>query len=96
MLSVRPHVYAGMWPSPVLADIAVQRLRQHDHPYPVGHRQYPRAGHGFVLPNWPTSLARRHAVLGKTMVYGGSVAANARAAAAAWRATLAFLDAWRP
>jgi dienelactone hydrolase len=83
-----------MWPSPVLAGIAAERLARHDHPYPVRHRRYPGAGHIFALPNLPMPTGTHHPVRGVRVALGGTPAANARAAAAAWGETLRFLDSW--
>ena len=84
-----------MWPSPVLADIAAERLAQHGHPYPVRHRRYAGAGHLFVLPNLAHAEGGQHPVRGVGVAMGGTPAANARAAAEAWGETLRFLDNWR-
>jgi dienelactone hydrolase len=83
-----------MWPSPVLAGIAAERLARHGHPYPVRHRRYPGAGHIFALPNLPMPTGTQHPVRGVRVALGGTPAANARAAAAAWGETLRFLDRW--
>ena len=84
-----------MWPSSVLADIAVERLAQHGHPHPVRHRRYPGAGHIFTLPNLPMPTGEQHPVRGVRVAFGGTAAANARAAAEAWGETLRFLHSWR-
>jgi dienelactone hydrolase len=83
-----------MWPSPVLADIASERLARHDHPYPVRHRRYAGAGHIFALPNLTMPVRGHHPVRGTTVALGGTAAANARAAAEAWDEVLLFLDSW--
>ena len=84
-----------MWPSPVLADIASERLARHDHPYPVRHRRYAGAGHIFALPNLTMPVRGHHPVRSTTVALGGTAAANARAAAEAWAEVLLFLDSWR-
>jgi dienelactone hydrolase len=84
-----------MWPSPALAELAVERLARQRHPYPVVHRCYPGAGHNIMLPNVPSRPNVQHPVLGKRFAFGGTVVGNGRAAGAAWREVLAFLDVWR-
>jgi hypothetical protein len=84
-----------MWPSSVLADILTERLARHDHPHPVRHRRYLGAGHIFALPNLPMPTGGQHPGRGVWVAMGGRAAANARAAAEAWRETLDFLDRWR-
>ena len=82
-----------MWPSPVLAGIAAERLAQHGHPYPVRHCRYAGSGHAIILPNLLMPTGGQHPVRGVGVTFGGTVAVNARATEA-WGETLAFLDNW--
>jgi dienelactone hydrolase len=84
-----------MWPSPVLAGIAAERLAQHGHPYPVRHCRYAGAGHAIILPNLTMPTGGQHPVRGVRVTFGGTAAANARAATEAWGETLQCLDNWR-
>jgi hypothetical protein len=38
-----------MWPSPVLAGIAIRRLESHDFKFPFRHQKYEGAGHAILL-----------------------------------------------
>jgi len=82
-----------MWPSPRLAEIAVQRLKQHNFTFPVEHVSYPHAGHLFPLPYLPTTLSHsRHPILKLDFAYGGTPAGNAFAGADSWPKVMAFLQ----
>ena len=78
----------AIWPAPALADVAIDRLDAHDHPWPYENRVYPDAGHAIRVPyqfdgsDDPTADHR----------LGGTLGANARASADAWLATLECLD----
>jgi dienelactone hydrolase len=81
-----------LWPSPVLAEQAVTRLRAHGHPYPVTHLRYAGAGHMVGpagLPATVTSIL--HPLRGMALALGGTPAGNAAAAADSWPRVLAFL-----
>jgi pimeloyl-ACP methyl ester carboxylesterase len=81
-----------LWPSPVLAEQAMTRLRAHGHPYPATHLRYAAAGHmvGPVgLPATITSIV--HPLRGLSLALGGTPAGNAAAAADSWPRVLAFL-----
>lgn len=77
-----------VWPSSELAARAAERLAEHDHPWRFEHLSFPDAGHAIRVPYRvegdvdPTETHR----------FGGTNAANARAAARAWRSTLEYLD----
>jgi dienelactone hydrolase len=76
-----------VWPSAELAAVAADRLTAHDHPWPHEHLTYPDAGHAIRVPytldgDDPEATHR----------FGGTVAANSRAAADAWRSALSTLE----
>ncbi len=82
----------AMWPSPVLSEIAIQRLAQHKHPHPYRHLTYPGAGHLIIPPGLPaTFTASMHALAGRLLAFGGTPKDNAAACMDAWRNVLAFL-----
>lgn len=80
-----------MWPSPVLADIAMKRLARHHHPFPYTHLSYPGAGHIIGPPGLPATVtASLHPLAGRALAYGGNPKDNAAAAADSWPKVLAF------
>lgn len=75
-----------MWPSTRLSEMAIERLKAHDHPFPYEHLRYEGAGHMITLPNAepPTSWTSRYEV-------GGTREANEFANADSWTKVLGFL-----
>ena len=83
----------GLWPADDLAEIAVDRLDDHDYDAFYDHEHYEEAGHGIGLPNAPTTETVGGTFLpGLPMEFGGTASANAEAAAEAWTATLETLE----
>jgi hypothetical protein len=81
-----------MWPSPVLAEIAMRRLAEHRHPHAYRHLSYAGAGHIIGIPGVPATVAASHHPLaGQWLAFGGSPRDNAAACADSWRNVLAFL-----
>lgn len=82
----------SMWPAVTLSEIAVQRLREHGHRFPLEHLVYEGAGHMIFPPYAPTTRRNAvHAVLGTDFAFGGSAEADAAACADSWPKVLAFL-----
>jgi fermentation-respiration switch protein FrsA (DUF1100 family) len=75
----------AMWPSTKLADIAASR-----HPR-CEHIVAPGAGHLIALPYDPAIVEIPNAFMGRSLVFGGTRAATARAAVIGWRKGLDFL-----
>jgi dienelactone hydrolase len=76
-----------LWPSSVMADKVMERLKEHKHLYAYRHLCYEDAGHGIMnayLPTRPTLVTGRY-------ILGGSVQANARALADSRPKVLRFL-----
>lgn len=75
-----------MWPSTRLSEMAIERLKAHDHPFPYEHLRYEGAGHMITLPNAepPVSWTSRYEV-------GGIREANEFANADSWTKVLSFL-----
>jgi hypothetical protein len=75
-----------MWPSTRLSEMAIERLKAHDHPFPYEHLRYEGAGHMITLPNSepPSSWRSRYEV-------GGTREANEFANADSWTKVLNFL-----
>lgn len=81
-----------LWPSPILAEIAVARFAAHRHPHPVTHLRYAGAGHSIGPNGLPTTANTIvHPVRRRAMALGGTPAANAAAAADSWPRVLQFL-----
>jgi dienelactone hydrolase len=86
-----------MWPSSVLADIAMRRLESNGFKFPFQHFKYQDAGHLILLPFGPRTT---HVIGFKAegfggMLYsqGGTPRADAEAGTDAWRQMLQFLEA---
>lgn len=73
-------------PSSRMAEMVVNRLAQHNHPYIYEHLCYKGAGHAIDTPYLPATGQ----VFGN-LVFGGEPQANAFASADSWRAVLDFL-----
>lgn len=84
-----------MWPSRVLAEIAMKRLARHQHRFPYTHLSYPGAGHLIGQPGLPATVAASlHPLAGRSLAFGGNPKDNAAAAADSWPKVLAlFRDA---
>lgn len=82
-----------LWDSTYLADIAINRLVQHNHPYPYEHLAYENAGHWIGVPYWPTTGrdSFTHPVSGDQYSVGGTPAGDALASADSWVRLLEFL-----
>lgn len=81
-----------IWPSSVMAEIAIRRLEQKNHAFPFRHVSYPGAGHGIYVPySSTTQNVFVHPIDGTQYTLGGRPEADAEAGADAWRHVLAFL-----
>ena len=82
-----------IWPSSVLSEIAMDRLRENDHPYPYEHLSYEEAGHIIGLPYWPTTgWGIINPLTGELFNTGGTPQSDAAASADSWQRLLAFLE----
>ena len=80
-----------MWPSSRLAEMAIDRLDAHHHPYPYTHVSYAGCGHLLPLPHFPAATSTEHPLLRRGVLLGGTRQANARASVDGWSRLLAFL-----
>jgi dienelactone hydrolase len=80
-----------MWPSLNLADLATQRLIEHDFAHPYEHVSYAGAGHFIRYPYSPVISEIFHPVVKAPMALGGSPENNHVADLDSWRRCLAFL-----
>jgi dienelactone hydrolase len=83
----------ALWPSTQLAQIAMDRLAQHRHPYPDKHLHYAGAGHLIGEPYLPTTgrTSGYNPTVKATLDYGGNAKGYAAANADSWPQVLAFL-----
>jgi pimeloyl-ACP methyl ester carboxylesterase len=83
-----------MWPSTMLADMVIERLKQAKHPYPDRHLAYKSAGHFIPLPNLPATVNTMVDPISKTAIaLGGDPEHTAEAGADAWTRIVEFLHA---
>ena len=86
-----------MWPSPVLADIAMRRLESHHFRFPFRHLKYEGAGHVIMLPYGPRTMTHIISLnvegVSGLLYQGGTPGINAEAGADAWRQMLQFFEA---
>ncbi len=75
-----------LWPSTRLSEMAIERLKAHDHPFAYEHVRYEGAGHMIALPGYEpeVSWTGRYEL-------GGSREANEFANADSWQKVLGFL-----
>jgi hypothetical protein len=88
-----------MWPSSVLADIAMRRLESKGFSFPFNHLKYEGAGHLILIPYGPRTT---HSISFKAEGFGGLLYAqggtpriDAEAGSDAWRQMLAIPRSWR-
>jgi dienelactone hydrolase len=82
-----------LWPSSIMSEIAINRLKRHNFKHNYKHLTYPDAGHMISTPFKPTTIsAAKHPVNGIFMELGGTSEGNAYASADSWQQVLKFLD----
>ncbi|MET9224907.1 acyl-CoA thioester hydrolase/BAAT C-terminal domain-containing protein [Lentzea sp. NPDC003310] len=79
------------WPSTELSDVAVRRLKDHEHPFPYEHVVYPEAGHLIAGPPHRPATETTYPGPGVTFSGGGAPQATAHARTDAWKRTVEFL-----
>jgi len=84
----------GVWPSDILSQIAIDRLRSHDHPRPYQLLSYDRGGHMLIpYPYYPTTM--RQFYLPTIDIWeglGGTAEGAAKAAEDSWPRVVEFLE----
>jgi len=75
-----------VWPSTCLSEMAIERLKAHEHPFPYEHLRYEGAGHPTGLPY--SGPVNTRAGL---MPLGGSLERNGFLHADSWPRVLGFL-----
>jgi pimeloyl-ACP methyl ester carboxylesterase len=83
-----------VWPSSILSEIAIRRLRDHNHPFRYEHLSYDGAGHGIGPPLGRLNTTHFvHPVLGQGFEFGGTPDLNWQASLSSWQHIVAFLEA---
>ena len=82
-----------LWPSDVYAELVVERLKRHNHPYSVEHVCYEQTGHfvcfPYGLPSLPPMLELTTGPV--SFGFGGVASSQARANIDSWQKILTFL-----
>ena len=78
-----------LWPSTRLSEIAMERLRSHEHPFAYEHLRYEGAGHLIRAPSTDETLFARES---GPFVLGGSTETNRAASADSWPRVLDMLS----
>ena len=82
-----------MWPSKLLSEQAVERLKSRDFKYPYKHLSYPNCGHVIWVPYGPLPPTHTvHPVDHNSYIFGGNPKDNAFAMVDAWPQVLEFLE----
>jgi len=79
-----------LWPSDLLSEKVITRLKKHKHPYYYKHINYPNAGHSFVVPGLPTSQSVTSPYGKDSLLLGGTPKDNSQAQFDAWQRTVDF------
>jgi len=77
-----------LWPSPVMANKIMERLRDHDFPFPFQHLSFENAGHGIDR----AFVSMQASAISGRIDAGGTVAGNAAATLESKPRMLKFLD----
>lgn len=82
-----------LWPSNILSDRAIERLKRNKHSHFYKHITYPCAGHYFVAPGMPTTQSDEISFApGSKMLLGGNPHDIAAAHADAWGRVKGFFE----
>lgn len=82
-----------MWPSALLSELVIERLRNRNHPYSYQHLSYDGAGHGIFPPYWPTTKNQYYQLsTGQLITIGGNARDDAFACVDSWDSVLEFFD----
>ena len=82
-----------IWPSTLMSEMVMDRLRQNGHPYHFEHLRYKGAGHNVGVPYGPTTATSiRPTASGTVWALGGTAKDNAFANADSWPKVLTFLE----
>ena len=80
-----------MWPSSLMGERVIERLKTHGHPYFHQHIAYPNAGHMILMPYLQTTRNySQHPVTKQVYAFGGTPEGYARANRNSWDRILRF------
>lgn len=81
-----------LWPSDLLSEKMITRLREHNHPYCFEHINFPKAGHSFGAPGYPTTQSVVSPFGNGKLLLGGTPKDNSQAQFSAWQKAVDFLS----
>lgn len=81
-----------LWPSDVLSEKVISRLKEHNHSYRYEHIQYPDAGHSFSVPGYSTAQSVITPFGSGNLLLGGTPKDNAQAQFDAWYRMIGFFN----
>lgn len=81
-----------LWPADFLSEKVINRLREHNHPYYFEHINFPKAGHSFAAPGFPTTQSVVSSFGNGKLLLGGTPKENSQAQFDAWHRAVGFLS----
>ncbi|MEK5068692.1 acyl-CoA thioesterase/bile acid-CoA:amino acid N-acyltransferase family protein [Sporosarcina sp. FSL K6-1508] len=82
-----------LWPADLLSEKVITRLREHSHPYYYEHINFPKSGHSFVAPGFPTTQSVVSPFgNGMKLLLGGNPKDNSKAQFDAWQRLKVFFN----
>ena len=82
-----------VWPSSLMSEMVIKRLKEHNHPHFFMHLSYKGAGHNIGVPyGSTTAITFRHPITGTVFSLGGNAKDNAFSKVNSWPQVLKFLE----
>lgn len=81
-----------LWPADILSEKINNKLRDHSYRYRFEHINYPKAGHSFAAPGYPTTQSVVSQFGNGKLLLGGTPKDNAQAQLDAWQKTVDFFS----
>ncbi|MDN4607001.1 acyl-CoA thioesterase/bile acid-CoA:amino acid N-acyltransferase family protein [Sporosarcina highlanderae] len=73
-----------LWPADLLSEKVIDRLKEHNHAYHYEHINFPKAGHSFSVPGYPTTQSVVSPFGNGKLSLGGTPKENSHAQFEAW------------
>ena len=90
------HLISGgddqVWPADFLSEKIITRLKEHNHPYYFEHINFPKAGHSFAAPGFPTTQSVVSPFGNGKLLLGGTPKDNSQAQFDAWQRVVDFFN----